>query len=215
MTIRTRQLVCFSILCLIYAWPAAAQEEPRLQVSGGYLFLRIQRTPQPEPAPGQIPRGWTADVVTSVSRHVEIAGNVSGSYWSEVQTFSEPIAPGVNATARLEARIRLHGFAAGPRFVAGRGPVRVYGQMLAGAVRASTLLQASVTANGQTQPLDDESNTLYRVSIQPGGGVIVPVTKRFGAQAGVDYRRILFDKNESEGDNELRLSAGIVVTILR
>jgi len=215
MTISMRHLVCFSILSLMCAWPAAAQEQPRLQVSGGYLFLNIQRTQQPEPAPGQVPRGWTADVVTSISRHVEIAGNVSGSYWSEVQTFSEPIAPGVNATGRLDARVRLHGFVAGPRLVAGRGPVRFFGQMLAGAVRASTLLQASVTVNGQTQPLDDESNTFYRVAIQPGGGVIVPITKRLGAQAGVDYRRILFDKNESEGDNEIRLSAGVVVTVLR
>jgi hypothetical protein len=42
--------------------------------------------------------------------------------------------------------------------------------------------------------------------IQPGGGIIVPVTRTFAFSGGVNYRRVIF---ENDSDNETSVFAAV------
>jgi hypothetical protein len=185
---------------------ASAQDQPTLDLSGGYMLLRF--------AGDTLPIGWYADASRNVSRLVAIAVDGSGTYKSETLDLAEPAG---EAPFRVHsvAHLRLHGVAAGPRVTASHGRVRPFAQLLAGTIRTSNA--ARVTINGAFRPelSDVLSRGVFRFAIQPGAGVSIFLSDRIGARVAVDYRRITFASDEVSDVNEIRFAAGVVVAIGR
>lgn len=79
----------------------------------------------------------------------------------------------------------------------------VYGQLLAGGVRTHADLS---TASGA--PFI-EGDTAFM--LQPGAGVMVPVTRKIVAIGEINYQRVFF--TEYGGDNETRVFVGVRTAI--
>ena len=92
-------------------------------------------------------------------------------------------------TAFEEATVQTYAGGARYPLLGAGGAYRPYAQLLLGLWRCC----------------DGDFNELV---LQPGFGVDVPVSGRFGLRAAVDYRRVFFAE---AGENHVRVSAGVVV----
>jgi hypothetical protein len=92
----------------------------------------------------------------------------------------------------------LYHYGVGPRVTATAGRVLPYAQLLAGGVHTRADLTTPAGA-----PFSASDNAFM---LQPGAGVIVPLTRTFAAIGDVNYRRVFFKQG---GDNETRVFAGI------
>jgi hypothetical protein len=126
--------------------------------------------------------GWLGTLGVSVARWFSVIGEVSGNYYDERFEF-------LGGTARVE--VRELGFMAGPRFSARTRRFTPWGQFLVGAARGT---------------VNDFSET--RFGLQPGGGLDLWISPRFGIRGGLDYRGIYFEE-EWEGDSRVHL--GLVI----
>jgi hypothetical protein len=112
------------------ALPANADEGPRADIAGGYSLIYDHDSKTTFPA------GWFVSVAGNVTKVVAIAGEVSGHYKSESAT-----ATGSTASSSL----KVHTFLAGPRFVAGAGAARFFGQFLVGVGSVNTSIVSAET----------------------------------------------------------------------
>jgi hypothetical protein len=121
-----------------------------------------------------------------------------GSGWTIVGEFGW--AKDDQSEPGLDGSISVLNFGAGPRWnlAAGTTGVRPFVQILAGGVHTS----AELTINNA--PSVDDSDTAFM--LQPGAGVIYPVSDAWGIVGQVDYRRVFF---EEQGDNEWRFVIGV------
>src|SRR5262245_16687092 len=114
-SMRIRALVG-GLIVLGVALPAAAQEPPPLEVSGGYSVLRMSRGLGPGLADTeQTLHGWHAEAAATESALLSLVGQGTGNYG----TFS-----GVN--------VKVHEFAAGARLNRRMGERVIFGQALVG-----------------------------------------------------------------------------------
>src|SRR5687768_18569314 len=68
-----------ALLCLVvvgFATPAAAQDTPRAEISGGYNFFTAKASGDEEWE--KFPKGWYADVAGNVTETIGIVGQVTG-----------------------------------------------------------------------------------------------------------------------------------------
>jgi hypothetical protein len=112
--------ILLALSVLVLAAPAAAQDVPRVEVSGGYNFLRVF-----DDALGDeknFPAGWYADVSGNVTPMFAIVGAVFGTY-KTIEVFD----------------LSAHGFMGGIR-INSRANARVvpFGEILGGAIRSAT-----------------------------------------------------------------------------
>jgi len=173
-------VACMALVAASAAAPAAqTRSEPPFDLSVGYQVLHI---------PGQTyPLGISLSISGSITDTVRMVGQAGVSIAR--QTTSSYGA----------GTLTLSYYGAGPRVTAPAGRVLVYGQLLAGGVRTHADL---ATTSGA--PFIDGDNAFM---LQPGAGVIVPLTRRLAAVGEGNYRRVYF--RDYGGDNETRIFVGV------
>jgi len=179
-----RALICLALVAAGVAGATAqTRPEPSLDLSVGYQVLHI---------PGQTyPLGISLEMSGALTRTVRIVAEA-----------------GVSIARRTTSSygagtLTLYDYGGGPRVTARAGLVRVYGQLLGGAVRTHADLS---TASGAPFIEGDSAFML-----QPGAAIIVPLTRTIGAIGEVNYQRVFF--KEYGGDNETRAFVGLRTAI--
>jgi hypothetical protein len=153
--------------------------EPDVDVALGYQALHI---------PGQTyPLGIALSISAGLNDTVRIVGEAGVSIArNTVSTYGA-------------GTLTLAYYGAGPRVGVSAGPVLFYGQLLGGGVRTHADL---VTTVG-TRFIDGDNAFM----LQPGAGVVVPLTRRIAAIGEGNYQRVFF--KEYGGDNETRVFVGV------
>lgn len=176
------------MLTTIFAAPALAQDDSRVDVSAGYASLHAYD------GGATFPRGWFGSVGADVAGPLAAIGDVSGSYKS---------------MGGLDIRIgvRIHTFMGGPRVQWRSHRVAPYAQMLFGVARSASIF---------TVPEETLSDVRHHFAMAPGGGVDVQLSNRVAARVGANLRLIRSEIGTPTGSEmftfqELQLIAGIVV----
>jgi hypothetical protein len=138
------------------ARPVDAQTARALEVSAGYEFTRDPSLDV------NFPAGWHVGVAASVRAWLSIAG----SYDDSRRTIASPVG---------DLRFGLRAAMGGLRASARVGRATEFGQVLAGAVRASG------SAFG-------ESQAATHFGVQAGGGIDYPFGSKLAARIELDYR---------------------------
>ena len=182
------RIVVWALLALAAAQRVSAQSSPRspLEIYGGYSFLQDPGNSVLAVTAGadQFRAGWIAGVARPLSSWLAVAAEASGHY-KERQSLDDTV------------RLSFHAVMAGPRASARIGHLTEFAQVLAGAAHAHA------SAFG----IDVADTAL---SLQPGGGVDVPLASRWAARVEVDYRWIRSSREGRESANQLRASAALV-----
>jgi opacity protein-like surface antigen len=183
---------------LALALPAAAQDAPRTEISGGYQFLTFPSEEDTE----SLPVGWYVDVAGNVSPMLGVVFQVGGNY----KSFEESVTIG-GGTFTATADLKVHEFLGGLRLSARDNPRLVpYGQLLVGGINGSVELTTTSTIPGIPGLSEEESTTNFVLEL--GGGVNFGVSERAGIRFGVDYLRIFA---EDDGSNVFRFHVGLVI----
>ena len=193
------RLLSGGAIVLVLALPAAAQNVPRAEVSGGYQFLNVSSEGESE----AFGKGWYADIAGNLNRYLGIVFEVGGNYKSitRTETFD-------GATATAAADFHAHEFMGGARFSARPNPTIVpYAEFLAGGVSASVKVSGTASFEGRVASFSDEDSATD-FALQMGGGVNFPFNDRVGVHVAVDYLRIFA---EDSGANVFRFAAGILL----
>jgi hypothetical protein len=195
-------VLAVSVLVLGCALPAAAQQAPTVELSGGYQLLRSFSGSDPAQT---FPVGWYADIAGNVTNAIAIVGEVGGNY----KTLSESVDLGELGAGRFEANanLKLHGLFGGVRISARNTHVVPFAQILGGAM----FLNGSVAANGNVVGIPMNVKTSVsdtRGAVRAGGGVNVMPSEHIGARVGVDYVHVFAPDS---GGNGFSFTAGVVV----
>jgi opacity protein-like surface antigen len=196
-------LASLVVLCLPLA--VSAQEvAPRVEISGGYSFLRVDLGALP---PNVIPSGGNTGKLDTHGFNVSFAGNPARhfgivsevSQYTKSETFNvlgSPIAAGVNVKFRVLTLLF------GPRVTLHRGKVEPFVHALFGAARATA------EAPGLGVSAEDAA---YAFAYALGGGFDVKVHNNFAIRLGqVDY---LGARAGGEGFDNFRYSVGVVIRL--
>jgi len=179
-----RQLLVFAGgLLLVAASPrlAVAQDQPKVEVAGGYAYLHETDL--------SVPAGWFASGGGNVNDWLGIVGAVSGHYKTQTEL-------------GVEVDTKLHTFVAGPRFVSYKNPnITPYGQVLFGGASVS----GSVKMPGSTAKVSISKNGF---DFQPGGGVDIRASRAVGIRLGVSLD---FIRSEGETTKEFQFIVGVVI----
>ena len=175
-------------LCLMvigFATPAAAQNSPKAEISGGYHWFTGKASS--DDTWEKFPNGWYFDVAGNVTDTVSVVGQVTGSY----KTFEDD---------GEDFKLKLHTYMFGVRG-SSPGRVRGFGQVLVGGV--SLKGSAGTFSASETD-----------LGVQIGGGVNVMGSGNVGLRLGVDYTRVMAKEDGVvlEGDDVNGFSFKIGVT---
>ncbi|HYP30001.1 MAG TPA: outer membrane beta-barrel protein [Blastocatellia bacterium] len=192
------------IAAFLFLIPSAgmAQESPKVEVFGGYSFLRVEG--------GDSFNGWQASVAGNVNNWFGIVAEFSGHYDSRSQrlSFVRPGLPPVEL--RSDTDTSIHSFLFGPRFSYRKHErVTPFVHGLIGLTRT----QVDGTATASDPVLDDlltdfeTSDTNFSAVF--GGGVDINLSKRFALRlVQADYQAI---RNDSFTLDNARVSTGLVI----
>ena len=176
------------LLTTLLATPAFAQNDSRLDVSGGYSSMRDYD------GDATFPRGWFASLGADIFGPLTMVGDVSGSYKS---------------MGGLDVRVgvRIHTFMGGPRVQWQGSRLAPYAQMLFGVARTATTYRS---------PEETLSDARHNFAMAPGGGIDVQLTNRLAARVGANVRWIRSEMSTPTGSEpftfrELQVIAGVVV----
>lgn len=198
MLMRKSLLAVLFLACLASSAFAQDRDYPKVEVFGGYSYLRADIRPSGgDFGGGENLNGFHAQISGNIKRNFSIAGDISGHYKSFAP---DAIDPDISIT---NARASLYNFLAGPQVKARRGRVTPFAEALFGVARA----RVSATINdldAVTSFSDSETKFAYVL----GGGLDINVSERIAIRAiHADYLRTRFG---DEHQNNLRLSFGIV-----
>jgi opacity protein-like surface antigen len=195
-------LASLMIFCLPLV--ARAQEEaPKVEISGGYSFLRLNLGAIPSDV-GVDPsldnfdlHGFNASFAGNFTRHVGIVSEFSHYTRSETLNFlGAPIPQGV------DAKFRVLTLLFGPRVTLHRGRVEPFAHALFGGAYA----RAEASALGTSI---DETGGAFAYAL--GGGVDVKVHRNLAIRVGqIDY---LAARGDGETIGNFRFSVGVVVRL--
>jgi hypothetical protein len=180
------------VLCVMvfgFATPAAAQDTPKAEISGGYNWFTAKASGDEDETWEKFPKGWYVDVAGNVTDTVSVVGQVTGNY----KTFEEVDG---------DFDLNIHSFMFGVRG-SSPGRVRGFGQVLVGGARL----------NGSQGSFSTSSTHL---AWQFGGGVTVMGSGNVGFRAGVDYIRLNENDDSIVLDssaNGFRFGVGVVFGI--
>ena len=177
-------------LALAVAVPrdAAAQDERRVELAGGYALMRDYD--------GDVtfPRGWSASIAADVAGPLAVVGDVSGSYKS---------------MGGLDVNIstNIHAFMGGPRLTWRASRVAPHVQMLFGVARFSTTF---------TVPEERLSDARNYFAMAPGGGIDIPFSGRGAIRVGANIRLIRSETYTPTGSKpftyrEFQFITGVVI----
>jgi len=174
-----RQTLTVLVFTFLTAAVAHAQTPPMPQtdLTIGYQSLHI---------PGQnYPLGIGIGMSRAITDVVRIVGEAGVS-------INQDSSPNLNGT------LTLYQYGVGPRITGPGGRVIPYAQVLFGGVHSRADLTTPAGA-----AFSASSNGFM---VQPGAGVIVPLTRTFALTGGFNYRRVIFHGNN---DNETSVVAGV------
>ena len=182
MLLMSRVLV-LATCCVFVSSPAAAQETPLFELSGGYTFLQAEKfTFLPDgtlDGSGQAFHGWVGSITVNLSPALGLTGELGGNYW---RAFG----------------IDLRSLLVGPRVTVRRGHVSMFAQVLLGAEQISTALAPGFGAS--------------TFALQPGAGIDFWTTPNVAIHVGADYRRVFENAERPRaGSNQFRLHGGLAV----
>jgi hypothetical protein len=162
----SRHMAAMAVLVLAVARPGMAQM-PRVEVSAAYQVVRA--------ADQTLPRGWNIGASANLTRRWGIVGEGGGTRRTELDRDLD-----------VDVTLSVRSVGAGLRW-SNRGTTSVvpFVQLLAGASEIAAHAQILQTRVGA-------SSTKFM--LQPGGGVSIMATTRFGFVARVDYRRVFLDR---------------------
>lgn len=182
-------------LCLVVlgvSLPAAAQDEARVELSGGYNFIRYF-DPEGDDAEN-FPGGWYGEVAGNLTNMLAVVGQVNGNYKDLEENGGS-----------LDAKV--HGFLGG---------VRVRRRVNERAMPFGHVLVGGTNIKISSDDFDfDESETFF--TLQVGGGVNLMATERFSIRVGADYLRVIGKEDSqlelNEDFNVFRFVVGVVLPI--
>lgn len=185
---RSSARICFlSLLIVLVATEANAQDPPAIQVAASYSFLHVFDSRQGlgrDLDAGSF-HGWAASVGARLWPRVVLIGEVSGAYRREDVQGSED-----------DIQVQIHAGLAGVRLTgAPRSGVIGFGQLLIG-------------AQHRRASFEGDSLSSTDVVVQPGGGIESWWRPEVGIQAGADYRHVFRSTRAQRG---FRVYAGIVI----
>lgn len=177
------------IVLLCAPVPVSAQTRPADIAGGGYSFVRDYLVEE------NFPLGWFASGARRLFDWLDVVGEIAGTYKQREVTFEGDT---------FSTNTRQHSYLGGVRHTRQMGGVIPFGQLLVGVTRETggvSVFRQSI-ATPQT-----------KLTLQPGGGIDVPLTDRLSARLAADYRRIFAERQntDQEHDNQLRIAAGVVV----
>jgi hypothetical protein len=181
------RLMIVLLATLAFAETTLAQTTARgpIELFGGYSYLRDPGNAlfAATASDDAFPAGWFAGLAHRVWRRVDLVGEVGGQYKHGV-TLDEDVT------------MTFHAVLAGPRVSIRLGPASGFSQALVG------IVHGSASGFGASVSVTD-------LSIQPGGGIDVPLAGRFAARFEMDYRWIR-GADSREAANQFRIAAGLV-----
>jgi hypothetical protein len=152
-----------SLMVIGVAAPAAAQDTPKAEISGGYNWLAAKQSGGDEDEEWvKFPKGWYFDVAGNISDTLSVVGQVTGNY----KTFED------------DSKTNIHTYMFGIRG-SSPGLVRGFGQVLLGGV--ATKVEDEFFGI-------DENETNF--GLQIGGGVNLIGSGGVGLRVGLDYIRV-------------------------
>jgi hypothetical protein len=184
----------FAVLSLLLSLgaTASAQETPRVEVFGGYSYLRLEEaTPvNGVPAPKRDLNGFLVAGTVNVTGFLGVTGEYSG-HFRNGQT--------IGVINNVDTNFQSYLFGPQIRLFRGRR-ISPFARVLFGAVRGS------IDPSGGSNGIDD---TVF--GLVAGGGVDVKLTDTFSFRPfTADY---LLTRFNSTNQNNLRVSTGVVVNI--
>jgi opacity protein-like surface antigen len=196
---RKSLLAVLILACCASLTFAQQQDYPKVEVFGGYSYLRADIRPSGgDFGGGENLNGFHAQFSGNIKRNFSIAGDISGHYKNFTPDAS---VPEIRIT---DARASLYNFLAGPQVKARRGRVTPFAEALFGVARARVSATIDDLNAGRTSLSDSETKFAYAL----GGGLDINVSERIAIRAiHADYLRTRFG---DERQNNLRLSFGIV-----
>jgi hypothetical protein len=167
---------------------AAAQNERRVELAGGYSLMRDYE------GDATFPGGWFASVAADVAGPLTLVGDASGSYKS---------MGGLD----INVSTNIHTFMGGPRLAWRAGRVAPYVQVLLGAARFSTTF---------TLPGERLSDAKNYFAMAPGGGIDIPFSGRGAVRVGANIRLIRSETYTLTGSEpftyrEFQFTTGVVI----
>ena len=186
-----KKLVGVVSLVLLMSGFAVAQDFPRVEVFGGYQFLRA--TDQDF---SKMFHGWRASVAGNLNKYLGIEGAFTGAYGDFYDIDGEPDDPDID----VNATINNYTYMFGPRFTMRSERVTGFAHFLLGGARTSVSAAPS-------DPNADLSMTDFAWVI--GGGVDLNIAKYLAVRpAQFDFGQI---RSDDANLNLIGYSAGIVV----
>jgi opacity protein-like surface antigen len=182
-----RTIAAAALLLLAGAAPVRAQMQqaswPVADLQIGYSYLHDDRIAIAGVS-GSFPLGWQLSGTYNLVPAFGLVADASGQYKSG------DVVPGSGVG---DLTLHVHALHAGVRFTA-RGELRPYAQLLAGVTHSS--LDVAGVGTSSTD-----------FSLQPGVGLIFPVSDDIGIGVGMDYRVVF---TELEKTKEFRALIGVV-----
>jgi hypothetical protein len=182
-----RPLCVVVVLLALTPRPAAAQEEPGIEIGGGAAVLRDTKNTVNL-------RGWYLEAAAKVRPGVSVVVEGS-STWR-----TQPLYAGDFEVARLT--LRVNSVMAGARLSTHVWKAREVAQILAG--------RLSATGSNASAP----DPTPHWV-IQPGIGLEFPLMSRLALRIQLDGRFIGADGRGNENGVQFRLASGVVYALRR
>jgi len=197
-----RQVIWIAALLILLPVAGRAQETPKIEVFGGYSFLRLEG--------GSSAHGWQGSVAGNVNDWFGVVAEFSGHYDS--RTFRTTLnAPGFPpATLTSETDSSLHTFLFGPRLSYRKHErVTVFGHALIGLARNHQDANVTVSDPDLDDLFTDFSFTDTNFAAALGGGIDVKLNRRFALRlVQADYLPI---RNDSFTLDNARISTGLVI----
>ena len=192
-----KKLVGILSLVFLMAGVAVAQDFPRVEVFGGYQFLRAsQGAAGDDEGFSQMFHGWSASGVVNINKYFGVEGVLTGVYGDFYDIDGEPDNPDID----VNARIHNYSYMFGPRLAVRSNRVTGFAHFLLGGSRMSISAAAS-------DPNAGMSSNDFAWAI--GGGVDINVIKNFAVRpAQFDFGQI---RSDMDNVNLVGYSAGVVV----
>jgi opacity protein-like surface antigen len=201
-----RKLIWFAgFLFFIFPQSAMAQEAPKIEIFGGYSFLRVTTDDNPGISPTGVgtldsvsANGFMFSGAYNLKKYLGITGEYSRH--TKATNLSNlvnlPVQPGV-PDVRVEARANT--FLFGPRFTLRTNTIEPFGHVLVGGANGSF----DITSGGITM---SDSGTAF--TFAAGGGLDIKFSRNIVVRlVQADYLRTMVGGDDL---NSSRISTGIV-----
>ena len=170
------------LLALGVSAPVMAQDTPSVEIGLGYSYLHDSDIKE------NLPLGWYADIAGNVNHWLGLVAEVGGNY--------KTVDSGIGDNT-LDLKLSVHTAMGGLRLTHRGDGANFYGQVLAGAARATIKFM-------------EESDSVTDFALQPGVGLELGTGGSVGLRIGGDYRRVF---SEGQGVNQWRATAAAVFRI--